>query len=431
MDDRRSPGVTARSGDAPPTTLRGRWLVSARATWLAVAFLTLGLDALTVPYYYARDRAACAGAECVSSTGLTPEQFRALHEMGISTAFFAAYDTAVQFMVVLVFAAVSAVIFLHRSHDRMALFGSFTLLVFGGAAFSSDLLKGLVAAHTVFRFPTELLDYIGQVCFITLLYVFPDGRFAPRWTRWLAVVSALLWVPTIFFPASSLDLLSGPYIIGLVGAAMVAQVYRYRKVSSPAQRLQTKWVVFGVVVAITGFSGMIMFSNLVPSVHRAGPLVQMGATAFINGFLLLIPLSIGVAMVRSRLYDIDVVINRTLVYGALTVSLGLVYFGVVITLQAIFRALTGGESQLAVVASTLTIAALFNPLRRRAQALVDRRFYRRKYDAEKVLAAFGARLRNETDLETLSGDVVSVVQETMQPEHASLWLRSLDERGRP
>ncbi|HET7478681.1 MAG TPA: hypothetical protein VFJ72_04095 [Rubrobacteraceae bacterium] len=422
MDNRRATEQAERPGTLPPSTLRGRWLTFAQVAWVAVALITLGLDAISIPYYYARDRAVCAA--CAGDSGrITPDRLRALHDMGLSAGFYAGFDTAVEIIAVLVFAVVAAVIFLHRSHDRMALFGSFTLLVFGGAAFSSDLLKGLVAAHPVFRFPTELLDYIGQVCFITLLYVFPDGRFAPRWTRWLAVVSALLWVPTIFFSASSLDLLSGPYIVGLVGAAMVAQVYRYRKVSSPAQRQQTKWVVFGVVVAITGFSGMITFSNLVPSVQRAGPLVQMGATAFINGFLLLIPLSIGVAMVRSRLYDIDVVINRTLVYAALTISLASVYLGVVVALQYIFRALAGETSQIAVVASTLVIAALFNPLRRRVQALVDRRFYRKKYDAAKTLEAFNVRLRDEMDLGQLSRDFISVVEDTMQPEHVSLWLR--------
>jgi hypothetical protein len=136
-----------------------------------------------------------------------------------------------------------------------------------------------------------------------------------------------------------------------------------------------------------------------------------------------IPVAVGIAILRYRLYDIDIIINRTLVYGSLTAMLALVYVGGVVGLQAAFRALTGQESTLAVVASTLAIAALFGPLRRRLQALVDRRFYRRKYDAAKTLAAFNARLRQETDLDTLSDDVVGVVRGTVQPEYASLWLR--------
>jgi hypothetical protein len=145
---------------------------------------------------------------------------------------------------------------------------------------------------------------------------------------------------------------------------------------------------------------------------------------FLAGFLA-IPTAIAIAVLRHRLYDIDILINRTLVYGALTATLVVVYFGGVATTQAIFRALTGQEQQpqLAIVVSTLIIAALFNPLRRRIQSFIDRRFYRTKYDARKTLEAFSAKLRDETDLETLNDDLVGVVKETMQPAHVSLWLR--------
>ncbi len=145
-----------------------------------------------------------------------------------------------------------------------------------------------------------------------------------------------------------------------------------------------------------------------------------------DAFMLSIPIAIGIAVLRSRLFDIDVVINRTLVYGSLTAMLAAVYFGGVTATQAIFRALTGQEEQpqlAIVVVSTLVIAALFNPLRRRIQSFIDRRFYRRKYDAAKTLEAFSAKLRDETDLDALSDDLVGVVRETMQPAQVSLWLR--------
>jgi len=146
----------------------------------------------------------------------------------------------------------------------------------------------------------------------------------------------------------------------------------------------------------------------------------------------LFPIAIAVAIFRYRLYDIDIIINRALVYGALTVSLVLIYVGSVATTQTAFRLLTGQEQQpqLAVVVSTLVIAAIFSPLRRRVQGLVDRRFFRRKYDAAKTLERFGVRLRDETDLEQLNADLLSVVRETMQPEHVSLWLRSPELRSR-
>jgi hypothetical protein len=142
-----------------------------------------------------------------------------------------------------------------------------------------------------------------------------------------------------------------------------------------------------------------------------------------DAFGMLIPLSIGVAVLRARLFDIDVVINRTLVYGSLTVMLILVYLGCVVSLQYAFRALAGQESQLAVVVSTLVIAALFNPLRRRIQTFIDRRFYRNRYDARKTLEVFSSKLGAATDLEALSDDLTGAVAETMQPAHVSLWLR--------
>jgi hypothetical protein len=138
---------------------------------------------------------------------------------------------------------------------------------------------------------------------------------------------------------------------------------------------------------------------------------------------MLIPLSIGVAVLRSHLFDIDILINRTLVYGSLTATLLALYFGGIVLLQRLFVVLTGERSTLAVVASTLVIAVLFNPLRRRIQTFIDKRFYRRKYDARKTLETFSSKLRDETDLEALYDDLVGVVRETMQPAHASLWLR--------
>jgi hypothetical protein len=168
---------------------------------------------------------------------------------------------------------------------------------------------------------------------------------------------------------------------------------------------------------------LLILANFVLSLKSMGPLTAMVGETFVYGFITLIPLSIGAAILRSGLYEIDIIINRALVYGSLTAMLALIYVGGVIGMQAAFRAITGQGSTLAVVASTLAIAALFNPLRRGVQSFVDRRFYRRKYDARKTLEAFSAKLRDETDLEALNDDLVGVVRETMQPAHVSLWLR--------
>ena len=194
--------------------------------------------------------------------------------------------------------------------------------------------------------------------------------------------------------------------------------------STPEQRQQTKWVVFGFTVALAVFTSILLLASFVPpTLQNAGPVGTMVFGTLIYGSLLLIPLSIGLAILHSRLYDIDVIINRALVYGPLTTLLVVIYFGCVVGSQYIIRILTGQDSTLAIVASTLAIAALFNPLRRYLQNFIDRRFYRKKYDAARVLEDFSVRLRDETDLERLNDDLKSVIQETMQPEHVSLWLR--------
>jgi hypothetical protein len=220
-----------------------------------------------------------------------------------------------------------------------------------------------------------------------------------------------------------LDLLDGPLFFCFIGSLVLAQVYRYVRVSAPVHRQQTKWVVFAMAVAGGGLLGTMAVGNYVPAIDQSGPLGQMISTTLLEGFILLIPLSIGVAIVRSGLYEIDVIINRTLVYGSLTVVVVALYFAGIVLLQRVFVALTGERSTLAVVVSTLLIAALFSPLRRSIQSFIDRRFYRRKYDARKTLEAFSAKLRDETDLDTLADDLTSVVRETMQPAHVSLWLR--------
>jgi hypothetical protein len=195
--------------------------------------------------------------------------------------------------------------------------------------------------------------------------------------------------------------------IGVIGA-IASVVVRFRR-SRGVERQQMKWFVYAVAPML-----LIPTEDFLPEIISSVALCAV---------LIGLPTAIGIAVLRYRLYEIDVLINRTLVYGSLTALLVTTYVGSIVVLQVAFRTLTGQDSQLAIVASTLAIAALFNPLRRRIQAFVDRRFYRRKYDAARILARFGARLRDETDLDSWGEGLVEVVRETMEPEHASLWLR--------
>jgi len=214
--------------------------------------------------------------------------------------------------------------------------------------------------------------------------------------------------------------------LGGVVSLVWSQVYRYRRFSSPAQRRQTKWVVFGTTLGVAGTFPFQLPVDL-SLVGGDTPLtLLLLKTGFTLSFLL-VPLSVSVAVLRSRLFDVDILINRTLVYGSLTTVLVAVYFGGIVLSQRLFVAFTGQRSTLVVVASTLLIAALFNPLRLRIQSFIDRRFYRRKYDARKTLEAFSTKLRDETDLDGLREDLVGAVKETVQPAHVSVWLRSPDE----
>jgi hypothetical protein len=284
--------------------------------------------------------------------------------------------------------------------------------------------------------PTNVL-----VAFVALL--FPNGKLpSPRWRAfgWLngvmavagSIAAALLPGPSPFIAAidnpfgveglsgiknlidGSLEALS----YGVLGVAGLVSIYvRFRR-GLGAERQQIKWLAYAGTVLLTG----TILSYAGPDSLSGSWLRQVGLALWVIGFVSL-PVAIGIAIFKYRLYEIDLLINRTLVYGSLTTILAAVYFGSIVVLQRIFVALTGQESTLAVVASTLAIAALFTPLRRRIQAFIDRRFYRRRYDARKTLETFSAKLRDETNLDALSEDLVGVVRETMQPAHVSLWLR--------
>jgi hypothetical protein len=284
------------------------------------------------------------------------------------------------------------------------------------------------------------------------LLLFPDGR--PPTRRWR--IGGLLAVVSLAALGSGLALTPGPLpyypevdnpvgVAFIAGSALadggvgwfllsacvvicaVSMAVRYRRTTGE-QRQQIKWFVFASVLIAGGWA--VSWAAQDAASGRVG---AWGVVSLMLGIgsLLGIPAAVGIAILRHHLYDIDVIINRTLVYGSLTALLVAAYFGGVVGLQYAFRVLTGGESQLAVVASTLAIAALFTPLRRRIQTFIDRRFYRKKYDARQTLETFTAQLRDKTNLEALSNDLVGVVSETVQPAHISLWLRpDVDSEGR-
>ena len=263
---------------------------------------------------------------------------------------------------------------------------------------------------------------LGNGVYLLLLSLFPDGRFVTRWASWLLLCWAVAVIPYFMF----MSFMSSPFYpliwLSAIGLVMIAQVYRYRTVSSPLQRQQVKWFIFGGCVAVIIGIGLTVLPFIFPALGQAGSFNQLVITPVLIVLSFIVPFSFAFAILRYRLWDIDAVINKALVYGGLSGLLGVFYTGLIIGLQTLFRGLTGQDSNLAIVLSTLAIAALFFPLRRRIQAIIDRHFYRKKYDAAKTLAAFSATLRDEVDLSRLSEQLVAVVEETMQPTHVSLWL---------
>ncbi|HRX03312.1 MAG TPA: hypothetical protein P5148_09220, partial [Anaerolineae bacterium] len=204
---------------------------------------------------------------------------------------------------------------------------------------------------------------------------------------------------------------------------VVAQVQRYRRISTPTQRQQTKWIMFGLLCMFAMMVFWTIFVEMFPLQPGRQRLALYFSGLIQDIFISVFPLAVAFSILRYRLWDIDLIIRRTLVYGALTLLLALVYFGSITLLSSLFSSITGQQSALAIVVSTLLIAALFTPLRRRLQDWIDRRFFRRKYNAEQVLAQFAVTARDETDLDALTTELVRVVQETLQPEHVSVWLR--------
>ena len=412
--------------NTPNTRLQGRWLLIARVGWIVLTLLTLTLNVVMIPSYDAVLQAHCQPSPQCFALQLTAFDRQLLHQFGLSLGFLAAYQVVVNAVSVLVCCALGALLFWRKSADRMALFCAFMLVLFGGAGYTSILQDTLAPLSAAWFALIGILDFLGQSSIMIFFLLFPSGRFVPRWTRWVALCVVLYWIYTIFFTnIYSSSAWSNLVFFALLFCVVGTQIYRYRRVSTPRERQQTKWVVFGFSIGIIGFVLFIGLGNflLPPAVLQSSVLGTLVAGTIIYGFLLLIPISIAIAILRSRLYDIDVVINKALVYGLLTVLLAAAYAGLIIGLQFLLGGIIKQNNGVAIVVSTLAIAALFQPLRRRIQNIIDRRFFRHKYDAAKIVAAYSATLRNEVDLSQLSEQLVAVVQETLQPTHVSLWLR--------
>ena len=345
------PATTEGAGrKSSPTTvvLHGRRLFFARVAWVALAALTVGLFVASVPVAY--------------------------EQLSTYNVAFSIVSVSLSIVSVLGFWAIGALLFWKSSSHRVALYASVVLMTFG--AIQVDTLHWLAEAYPVWALPVNLVYFVGEASFFVLFCVFPDGRFVPRWTRWVAIAAITYWLIDSLFPDWPL-VISALLFLGLIGSLVVAQIYRYRRVSGPVERQQTKWVVFGFTATIAAFVVVLLIGWLL-SLTRTGipqSLIYNLSTTSLYLFTLLIPLSIGVAILRYRLWDIDLIIRRSLVIGPLATILTVVFeLANQLLLPFIFHFIPAIEdsSSIKTVASVVIVVMLFKPLHARLDAGVNR-----------------------------------------------------------
>jgi hypothetical protein len=406
-------------------SLKGGLLLLARVVWVALAAVQLLSFASGVPGYF-----TLADHPCASNCALTARESNVLSDIGVAPHSYVLLLLALKTLGVAVSTIMAALLFTRRSNDWMALVAAYVILIIptsAGLDFGPTITASTQA--TAFKLPIAADIALGSVqtaAIVGLFLLFPSGRFAPRWT-WLLLAGFLIY-STIY---AAWPTAQGALALGWIVffACLIANiVYRYWHVSSPLERQQTKWVISGFVV----FMFMSIMFWLPPFTPLRGTIyAPLSHIAYTLG-LIVMPFTFFVAIQRHRLYDIDTIIRRTLIYGAVSVILAATYTiivsGALFLLQRI-----GGQwvsaSQPTIVVTTLVIAVLFLPLRRHVQRLIDRRFYRRRYDAEQTLARFGAALRSHIELDQLTAELTAVVDDTMRPAHVSLWLRRSEASG--
>ncbi len=408
----------------PPERGRWSWQRAAQGAWIVLALVLLVIFVANIPAFFQYAMTVCTlpdAGNCPTEQ-LTPAYVQVLDQLHLSVAAAEGFLAALCVAVSVLYWLLGLLIFWRKSQERMALLVSLLLVLFGSSGFLG--FNQPTQTPPLFQLLAQVITYgLMWPAMLVFFFTFPTGRFTPRWT-WAAFVP--------FFAVTMLSSL--PVTAHLVPAValiltsllpIVVQIYRYMRIYDAVQRQQTKWFVFGLSIVFFLVIIQGIFQAVAPGSSTANSWYQLFNGPFWLVLWTILLLSVSIPILRYRLWDIDVIINRTLVYGSLTVLLVTLYVGLILALQALVHALTGSFSQqpLIIVASTLVIAALFRPLHWRIQAKIDRRFYRRKYNAAKIAAAFSATLRHEVDLDQLREQLLAVVQETMQPSHVSLWIR--------
>lgn len=418
--------LKAAPNEQNPATaeLRGRYLVLARAAWFVVAGLTLVYLVVAIPDEFTRLQTICETGKCDLGE-LVPANVHDLRAMGLSVGFFAAYVIAIKLFFAAFSFVVGVVIFWRRPEEPVAFFVALTLVAFGSLAFSEDF-GAITANHLSLQWVFAPVIFVGNIFAVLLLYLFPEGRFVPHWTRWLALALIALGICFHFFPDSSLSRwLTSPLgvalSVGFVATGVFAQIYRYLRVSRSLQRQQTKWAVFGIATAMVASQATQATFAMLPRPHV---ILLLLAYTILTSSLLLVPISIGFAILRYRLWDIDLIINRTLVYTALTAGVIGLYVLVVGSVGVILQ--VQGNLLVSILAAGL-VAVMFQPLRERLQRAVNRLMYGKRDDPYTVLSHLGRRLEARLAPETALSTIVETVATELKLPYAAISLEQDDE----
>jgi hypothetical protein len=426
-----------RSGSDHSESTHAR-LNAARLTWVLVVALGLGLTLTHLTSIFNVNSLICEQEPCFLPNQFLASELATLPGLGNFGFFFLAI---LEFINWLVWVGAGLLIFKRKSKELVGLVASLFLTTFLTAILLGYLYQG---ASPLMSFALSIITAAGSNSIHFLLYIFPDGNFTPRWARWPAALVLLLAVSDVILLNFAPEIYDHPVFgalytglyFSLFALGVILQIYRYLRVSSTLQRQQTKWVL--TAIAVLPLSDLLFRSMILPAVF---PMATTPGTPHVIYNLitipvfrtipfLIIPVSFGLAILRYRLWDIDILIRRALVYGLLTAILGVLYYSGVVLMQQALRLVTGqaGQSPLVIVVSTLGIAALFKPIRSRVQNFIDRRFYRQRYDAEKTMQVFSAHMRDEVDLDQLRNHLSAAVKETMQPETVILWFQKSPKR---
>ncbi|GHO72196.1 hypothetical protein KSC_110880 [Ktedonobacter sp. SOSP1-52] len=415
--------------DQADTQVHGNWLVLARLGWLTLTLLILALTAIALPRFTVLAQSVCQPHAPCLDIQLQQDDLRLLKQLGLSPAFFAAYQVGWAVVTVLIHSALAALIFWRRSNDRMALVCAYMLVLFGGATYTGLFDYGLRPLAPTWYWLVGLLDLLGQISLPLFLLLFPSGRFVPRWSRWGVIVVVLQATQYVFFSNllySNTDEFSGLSFAGLLLFLIGLQVYRYLRVSTFRERQQTKWVVFGCTVALVGFALFIIVGNLTltPEVRDSHTMTILVLGTAGNILLLLIPVSIAIAVLRSRLWDIDVIINRTLVYSLLTGSVIGIYVLVVGYLGALFRT---GSNPIISLAATGLVAVIFQPLRGLLQRWVNRLLYGERDEPHTVIMRLTRQLETTLAPDAMLPTIVETLVRALKLPYAAILLRQDDD----